>query len=80
MPRRAATTWTGCRRCARSISLADFNDSTWVNLTGASGHAFHPNYDDQTPLWQANRTRPWKFTVSAVEKSAKDTLVLKAKQ
>ncbi|WP_235492595.1 MULTISPECIES: penicillin acylase family protein [unclassified Leifsonia] len=62
------------------ISLADFNDSTWINLTGASGHAFHPNYDDQTPLWQTNRTRPWKFTPTAVEKSAKDTLVLKAEQ
>lgn len=62
------------------ISLADFNDSTWINLTGASGHAFHPNYDDQTPLWQTNQTRPWKFTLSAIEKAAKDTLVLKATQ
>lgn len=60
------------------ISLDDFNDSTWVNLTGQSGHAFHPNYTDQTPLWQTQKTRPWPFTMSKVEKAAKDTLLLNA--
>ncbi len=58
------------------ISLADFDDSTWLNLTGSSGHAFHPNYVDQTPLWQNHQTRPWLFTLHAVEMAAKDTLTL----
>ena len=26
------------------VDLADFDASTWINLTGASGHAFHPHY------------------------------------
>jgi penicillin amidase len=58
------------------IDLADFNRSTWVNLTGASGHAFHPNYVDQTALWQANKTRPWPFSPDAVRAAAKETLTL----
>jgi penicillin amidase len=58
------------------ISLADFDDSTWVNLTGASGHAFHPNYVDQTPLWQDHKTRAWPFSEAAVKKAIKDTLRL----
>jgi penicillin G amidase len=62
------------------ISLADFDDSTWVNLTGASGHAFHPNYVDQTPLWQAHETRSWPFTTAAVKKATKDTLTLTPRQ
>ncbi|MDQ1607848.1 MAG: penicillin amidase [Microbacteriaceae bacterium] len=58
------------------IDLADFNRSTWINLTGASGHAFHPNYVDQTTLWRSNKTRPWPFALDAVRTRAKDTLTL----
>lgn len=61
------------------ISLADWDESTWINLTGASGHAFHPNYTDQTPLWQQQETRPWAFTADDVEKAATDTLLLRAR-
>ncbi|HWU60341.1 MAG TPA: penicillin acylase family protein [Microbacteriaceae bacterium] len=59
------------------VDLADWDDSTWINLTGASGHAFHPNYVDQTPLWQHNKTRAWPFSASAVKKAAEDTLTLR---
>jgi penicillin amidase len=48
-----------------------------VNLTGESGHAFHPNYVDQTTLWQHQKTRPWPFTLPAVRKAATQTLTLK---
>ncbi|WP_130506106.1 penicillin acylase family protein [Microterricola gilva] len=58
------------------ISLADFDDSTWVNLTGASGHAFNPHYADQTPLWQQHKTRPWAFTPDAVSTASRDILQL----
>ncbi len=58
------------------VSLADWDDSTWLNLTGNSGHAFHPNYDDQTALWQHQETRPWPFSLTAVRASATDTLRL----
>jgi penicillin amidase len=58
------------------VSLADFDDSTWVNLTGASGHAFNPHYVDQASLWQEHRTRPWAYSPAAVRTAATDTLRL----
>ncbi|RXZ45984.1 penicillin acylase family protein, partial [Agromyces binzhouensis] len=58
------------------VDLDDFDDSTWVNLTGASGHAFHPHYDDQAELWQAGETREWPFSTRAVRRAATDALVL----
>jgi len=60
------------------VSLADWDDSTWLNLTGNSGHTFHPNYDDQTALWQHQETRPWPFSLAAVRASATHTLRLTA--
>ena len=58
------------------VDLGDFDRSTWINLTGASGHAFHPNYVDQAPLWQNHKTRPWPFTPVAIGSAAADTLTL----
>jgi penicillin amidase len=58
------------------VDLDDLDASTWVNLTGASGHAFHPHYADQTPLWQHGESRAWPFTTEAVRDAAEDTLVL----
>lgn len=60
------------------VDLDDVDRSTWINLTGASGHAFHPNYDDQAPLWQRGETRQWPFTLDAIVASARDTLLLRA--
>jgi penicillin amidase len=59
------------------VSLADLDESTWVNLTGASGHAFSPHYTDQTELWADGRTRFWAFTRPAVDDSTQDRLTLK---
>ena len=59
------------------VDLSDFDKSTWINLTGASGHAFSPHYDDQTPLWQTNKTRPWPFTAKAVAAATDQTLTLR---
>lgn len=59
------------------VDLGDFDASTWINLTGASGHAFHPNYTDQAPLWQHGETRDWPFTLEAVRDAASDTLNLR---
>ncbi|MRX45414.1 penicillin acylase family protein [Agromyces sp. Q22] len=58
------------------VDLDDFDDSTWVNLTGASGHAFHAHYDDQAELWQTGETREWPFSTRAVRRAATDALVL----
>ncbi len=58
------------------VSMADLDDSRWVNLTGASGHAFHDNYTDQTELYVDGRTLSWAFSRDAVEKARTDTLTL----
>ncbi len=58
------------------VSLADLDDSRWVNLTGVSGHPASDHYDDQTELFVAGETLPWAFSRRAVEEAAADTLVL----
>lgn len=58
------------------IDFADFDASRWINLTGASGHAFDDHYDDQTPLWRDGRTRAWPSSRSAVHSAAHDRLTL----
>lgn len=61
------------------IDLADFDASSWNHLTGASGHAFHPNYVDQTEDWAAGKQTPWAFSSDAVDDATVDTLVLRPK-
>ena len=58
------------------VDLADLDASTWHHLTGASGHAFHANYVDQTDDWAAGVQRTWAFTDDAVADATVDTLVL----
>ncbi|MFJ6707130.1 MULTISPECIES: penicillin acylase family protein [unclassified Streptomyces] len=59
------------------VNLADLDKSKWINLTGASGHAFSAHYTDQTGKWAAGELLPWSFSDKAVDKSTGDTLVLK---
>jgi penicillin amidase len=58
------------------VSLGDFDDSRWINLTGASGHAFHPHFTDQTDLYVDGRTLPWAYSEDAVDGAAEDRLTL----
>ncbi len=58
------------------ISLADFDDSRWINLTGVSGHPLSGHYSDQTDLYVEGGTLPWVFSREAVEAAAEDTLTL----
>ena len=58
------------------VSLADLDDSRWVNLTGVSGHPASDHYDDQTELFAEGRTLAWPFSREAVAEAAADTLVL----
>ena len=67
-------TWVPSMRMV--VSLGDLDDSTWVNLTGASGHAFHEHYTDQTDLWATGETRRWEFSPEAVDEAGEDELVL----
>ena len=49
------------------VDLDDLDRSRWINLTGASGHAFHRHYFDQAGLWGDGRTTTWPWTADAVE-------------
>ncbi|WP_306365772.1 penicillin acylase family protein [Nocardiopsis sp. CC223A] len=58
------------------VDLSDRDASTWVHLTGNSGHAFHPNYDDQLEPWSRGGTMPFVFGEEAVRAAAVDELTL----
>lgn len=58
------------------VSLADFDRSRWVNLTGVSGHPFSSHYTDQTDLWAKGETLPWAFSEKAVADAGEETLTL----
>lgn len=58
------------------VDLADLDASGWVNLSGASGHAYHPNYTDQTTAWAKGELYEWPFSDKAVQEAAKDTMTL----
>ncbi len=58
------------------VSLADLDDSRWINLTGVSGHAFNDHYTDQTDLWVDGESLPWAFGRDAVEAATEDSLTL----
>jgi penicillin amidase len=59
------------------VNLDDLDKSKWINLTGASGHAFSAHYTDQTSKWAKGELLDWSFSEKAVDKSTSDTLVLK---
>ncbi|MFG2120637.1 penicillin acylase family protein [Streptomyces sp. NPDC048710] len=59
------------------VNLKDLDKSKWINLTGASGHAYSAHYTDQTSKWVKGELLPWSFSDKAVDASTSDTLVLK---
>ena len=56
--------------------LSDWDASVWQNLTGTSGHAFHPNYVDQADDWAQGNQFPWAYSPDAIDDATEDTLVL----
>jgi penicillin G amidase len=67
-------TWVPSMRMI--VSLEDFDESLWINLTGASGHAYHANYTDQTDLWADGEYLPWAYGERAVDDATEHTLTL----
>lgn len=59
------------------VNLGDLDKSKWINLTGASGHAYSAHYTDQTGKWVKGELLDWSFSDEAVDKATSDTLVLK---
>ncbi|MEU6013812.1 penicillin acylase family protein [Streptomyces sp. NPDC047515] len=59
------------------VNVGDWDKSRWINLTGASGHAFAAHYTDQTDKWVKGELLDWSFGTNAVMKSTTDTLTLR---
>ncbi|MDT0573747.1 penicillin acylase family protein [Streptomyces sp. DSM 3412] len=59
------------------VNLGDLDKSKWINLTGASGHAYNAHYTDQTEKWVKGELLTWSFSDKAVDDSTSDTLLLK---
>ncbi|AZQ35365.1 penicillin acylase family protein [Streptomyces cyaneochromogenes] len=59
------------------VNLGDLDKSKWINLTGASGHAYNAHYTDQTDKWADGELLDWSFSDGAVDDSTEDTLVLR---
>ncbi|EFL15661.1 penicillin acylase [Streptomyces sp. C] len=68
-------TWVPSMRMV--VNLGDLDKSRWINLTGASGHAYAGTYTDQTEMWAKGELLEWPFAKGAVDKSTVDTLTLK---
>jgi penicillin amidase len=58
------------------VDLSDLDGSRWAQLSGTSGHAFHPNYDDQVELWRTGRDTRMRWRTPSVESAAEHTLTL----
>ncbi|MBM9505080.1 penicillin acylase family protein [Actinacidiphila acididurans] len=58
------------------VNLQDFDKSRWINLTGASGHAYNAHYTDQTSKWANGELLPWYFSDAQVDKAAKQKMAL----
>jgi penicillin amidase len=59
------------------VPLDDLDAARWVNLAGASGHAYSSHYTDQMDEWLDGTPLPWAFSPDAVESAAEETLVLR---
>ncbi|MFC9814811.1 penicillin acylase family protein [Streptomyces virginiae] len=68
-------TWVPSMRMV--VNLNDLDKSRWINLTGASGHAYNSHYTDQTHMWAKGELLEWPFGKDAVEKATVDTLTLR---
>lgn len=59
------------------VDLADLDASTWIVMTGTSGHPGSRHYTDQFGAWAKGETFPWPFSPTAVTRAARDTLTLR---
>ncbi|MFJ8866680.1 penicillin acylase family protein [Streptomyces sp. NPDC102473] len=59
------------------VNVDDWDKSRWINLTGASGHAFSAHYTDQTDKWVDGELLDWSYGKNAVGRSTVDTLTLR---
>ena len=58
-------------------NLADPDDTRLVNFMGQSGHAASAHYEDQFEAWRAVETRRLAFSLEAVRRETRNTLILR---
>lgn len=58
------------------LNVGEWDKSRWINLTGASGHAYSAHYTDQTDKWAEGQLLDWAYGPEAVEAATVDTLTL----
>ncbi|MFF8832536.1 penicillin acylase family protein [Streptomyces sp. NPDC015131] len=58
------------------VNVGDWDKSRWINLTGASGHAYSAHYTDQTDKWAKGELLDWPYGKRAVDAATEDTLAL----
>ncbi|MEE1755834.1 penicillin acylase family protein [Streptomyces sp. SP18CS02] len=58
------------------VNVGDWDKSRWINLSGASGHAYSAHYTDQTEKWTKGELLDWAYGAKAVDAKTVDTLVL----
>lgn len=59
------------------VDMDDLDRSTWVTVTGTSGHPASSHYDDQLEAWATGETFAWPFSAAAREEASTETLVLR---
>jgi len=59
------------------VDMGDLDASTWVNVTGISGHPSSEHYTDQLESWIEGETFAWPFTAEAVAEATDRELVLR---
>jgi penicillin amidase len=52
------------------VDMGNLDASTWVAVTGVSGHPASRHYQDQLKTWAAGETFPWPFSRDAVAEAA----------
>ncbi|MFP1629577.1 penicillin acylase family protein [Streptomyces sp. 5K101] len=58
------------------VTVGEWDKSRWINLTGASGHAYSSHYTDQTDKWAEGKLLDWAYGAQAVDAATVDTLKL----
>jgi penicillin amidase len=58
------------------VDLGDLNNSVTVHTTGQSGHAYHPHYDDMSPMWAKIEYYGMLWEEQAITSNAEGHLVL----
>ncbi|MBC7292424.1 MAG: penicillin acylase family protein [Actinotalea sp.] len=59
------------------VDLGDLDASTWVTMTGTSGHPGSVHYTNQFGAWAAGETFPWPFSRQAVAEASDHELTLR---